>query len=56
MNIRLRTCRNLSHLIFWIKSLFFPTWANYGLVHVDRQPEREICGKKKDLKIQWGEK
>ena len=31
-------------------------WKIYGLVHVGRQPEHEICGEKKDLKIQWGKK
>ena len=35
--------------------LLFPTWEIYGLVHVGRQPEREIC-KEKNLKIQWEEK
>ena len=37
---------NLTHLIFWIKSLFSPHGEIYGLVHVGRQPEREICGKR----------
>ena len=28
----------------------------YGLVHIGRQPERNIRGKKKNLKIQWEKK
>ena len=50
----------MSFRIFFAKhgsSLFFsPSGEIYGLVHVRRQPEREICEKKKDLKVQWGKK
>ena len=35
---------------------FSPSGEIYGLVHIDRKPEREICGEKKDLKLQWGKK
>ena len=30
-----------------ISSLFSPRGGIYGLVHVGRQPEREICGQKR---------
>ena len=39
-----------------IRSLFSPRGEIYEVVYIGRQPEREICGEKKHLQIQWVKK